>query len=53
MVFPGAGFQANQQLPVSFGNGPTSGTNPYMGNSNIRQQNGLASRYGMNESEKL
>lgn len=48
--FPGTGFQGNQQIPGSYGNGPTAGSNPYMANSNIRQQNGL-SRYGMNESE--
>ena len=49
--FPGAGFQTNQQLPSSF-NGPSSGSNPFLTNSNYRQQNGMTSRFGMNEQSE-
>ena len=44
-----SGFQSNQQNTNSF-NGPSATNNPYMNNTNFRQQNGI-SRFGAgNES---
>ena len=50
--FPGVGFQTNQQMPSSF-NGPAAGSNPFMTNSNFRQQNGVSNRFGLNENDSF